>query len=820
MVVWKEALVMVRGTVGHYLNRISPWPMRELLALGLVMLGMNSIGFAQQVIRGIRPAIPAGDLIDDVEDKTAEEQNSSGGATLKTDPDLESILKKAERYQQDGNYSVACQLWQAVLERSGDTLYSLDNRTYYSMIEQVEKTLAGLPPEGLQVYRITADAAARQILAQAPRPDDPQALNEVVRKYFVSSVGDDAAFALACQALDRFDFVGALRLLKKIQKQHPDSSIPGLEVASRLGLCQILMGDLAGAKDTLTGTNYDEANTDQRIQAVRELLAKAKSGGSAGFEGVQAANFRNYRLGLSLPAGYLAADLMAIWQSYLEPNDLYNAGDRTDRVLRQVSSATMEDTVNSQERSQVEKWQELGWRPTGELLLAGNKVIFRSPIDVSAWNTELTEQSAWRSLWMSSYEADDATRMSQMIRMNYGGRAGGKSRKPETVGQTLSFGDRIHSQMSVNGELLCTIEGQHPDTVSHRLGKNQGIPWNSTFRRTRNNFLCAYEVSTGRLLWTLPQANSPGTPQPAPVEQGGKEAEFLQSGGFMGPPVQFGNALLVPVNQGGAINIYALDLKRQGRTLWKTFLCDEPDTGAEPWAPIQLSLDGSDLFAPTGMGVVFVLDPATGAIRFAQRYERAGAKNDTFRNIGYQINRMDFDGWSEDLIIPYGRQMICFASDANRIFAIDRNSGQLIWETDMNPLGQKLDYVLGIANDKLYAAGRQTIIAFDLRGEGRMLWGGDDLFGGAISGGKGVLTPDGLYVPVNDTVWKFGLDGKGGRADKQAAVHVTLPVGAPVGNLLSDGQRLWAHQGTRIVALGPEVAAQEPSNESGGSQED
>ncbi|MFN9768405.1 MAG: hypothetical protein ACK56J_04960 [Planctomycetota bacterium] len=821
MVVWKKALVMVRGTVGQFLKSISRRPMLGLLALGLAALALTAEGAAQQVIRGIRPAIPAGDLIDDVQEQENEEQNASGGATLKTDPDLESILKKAERYQQDGNFSVACQLWQAVLERSGDTLYSLDSRTYYSMIEQVEKTLAGLPPEGLQVYRITADAAARQILAQAARPDDPQALNEVVRKYFVSSVGDDAAFTLACQALDRFDFVGALRLLKKIQKQHPDSSIPGLEVAARLALCQILMGDLGGAKDTLTGTNYDEANTDQRIQAVRDLLAKAKSGESAGFEAAQAANFRNYKLGPALPADYLAKDLRAIWQSYLEPNDLYNAGDRTDRTLGNVSAAAMEETVNSLERSQVEKWQELGWRPTGELLLAGGKVIFRSPIDVSAWNTGLAGTSAWRSLWMNSYEADDATRMSQMFRMNYGGRAGGRSRKPETTGQTLSFGDRIHSQMSLNGDLLCTIEGQHPDTVSHRMGKNQGIPWNSTFRRTRNNFLCAYEVSTGRLLWTLPAANAPGTPQPPPADQGGKEAEFLQSGGFMGPPVQFGNALLVPVNQGGAINIYALDLKRQGRTLWKTFLCDEPDTGAEPWAPIQLSIDGSDLFAPTGMGVVFVLDPATGAIRFAQRYERAGVKNDTFRNIGYQINRMDFDGWSEDVIIPYGRQMICFASDANRVFAIDRNSGQLIWETDMNPLGQKLDYILGIANDKLYAAGRQTIIAFDLRGEGRMLWGGDDLFGGALSGGKGVLTSEGLYIPVNDTVWKFGLEGKGGRADKQAEVHVSLPIGAPVGNLLSDGDRLWAHQGSRLVALGPEDTGQQQSPpDAGGSQEE
>jgi hypothetical protein len=102
-----------------------------------------------------------------------------------------------------------------------------------------------------------------------------------------------------------------------------------------------------------------------------------------------------------------------------------------------------------------------------------------------------------------------------------------------------------------------------------------------------------------------------------------------------------------------------------------------------------------------------------------------------------------------------------------------------------------------------------------------MLWGGDDLFGGALSGGKGVLTSEGLYIPVNDTVWKFGLEGKGGRADKQAEVHVSLPIGAPVGNLLSDGDRLWAHQGSRLVALGPEDTGQQQSPpDAGGSQEE
>ena len=39
-------------------------------------------------------------------------------ATLRTDPELESILEKAKRFQDDGNYRVATKLMQAVLELS------------------------------------------------------------------------------------------------------------------------------------------------------------------------------------------------------------------------------------------------------------------------------------------------------------------------------------------------------------------------------------------------------------------------------------------------------------------------------------------------------------------------------------------------------------------------------------------------------------------------------------------------------------------------------------------------------------------------------
>ena len=153
----------------------------------------------------------------------AESIDPESGAVLKTDPDLEASLETAERFKNDGNYRIATQLWQAVLQRSGDALYSSDGITYFSLVRQVEQLLAALPPDGLAAYRVIADAEAKEILAQADGPNDVTALNQLVRQYFISSLGDDAAFQLGCIYLDRFDFIGARRMFEKIVNQYPGS---------------------------------------------------------------------------------------------------------------------------------------------------------------------------------------------------------------------------------------------------------------------------------------------------------------------------------------------------------------------------------------------------------------------------------------------------------------------------------------------------------------------------------------------------------------------------------------------------------------------
>ena len=170
-------------------------------------------GFSKQLILG-RQVVPA-----------RQEEVAEAGAVLKTDPELEDVLEKAERMRNDGQYRVACTLWQAVLNRSGDALFSRDGEIYYSLVEQVEAILADLPPDGLVAYRVIADAAAKEILAEAADDSDVTALNSVVRNYFISSLGDEAAFNLGSIYLDQFDFIGARRMFEKIATQYPDPSV-------------------------------------------------------------------------------------------------------------------------------------------------------------------------------------------------------------------------------------------------------------------------------------------------------------------------------------------------------------------------------------------------------------------------------------------------------------------------------------------------------------------------------------------------------------------------------------------------------------------
>ena len=820
---------------------------RERIIIGRADEGLHLIDerviFLGGEARGFGRAVPVGSEDEDLEE--------IAGAVLKTDPDLEALLDKANRHADDGNYRVATRLWQAVLERSGDSLYSEDEVNYFSISDQVEQILAQLPAEALDIYRVTADASARQILTEAKDPNDLAALMRVSGNFFVSSEGDDAAYRLGCIYLDRHDFSGALRVFTKIANQHPDPSVPLDEVHARIAICHAFTGNAELARKSLTvgrGFGADSSVVESVERSLGSLTPTDAR--DAVLEKWTTPHGNSKRLAAmpALPESAFMGDQVASWQFYVTPKDDRYTGrsDTIGRLLigQESFSEYAATTRNTVEKKMVTEWASEGYRPAGHLLFDKDRIFFKAPADVIAFDrkkvnaaiakrgdakvdpaaaingkkedeVQISDVASWRSVWRNIFEVDPATtKFNQLatarsrIRVRDNSQRTAKVNGLSLAPKVLHFTDQIYQQMSMHDGVVYAIEGnsfndrnRNPSSNRHRGGH----AWNVNFRRSRTNFLTAYEADSGRMLWRVPRVNTTESPSYDPTKKVADAADtdrWLRSGGMMAAPVKFAGLLIVPVNQNGAIHLYGIDPTKEGETVWSAFLCDEPDSGSVPCSPINLTIDGSDLFAICGTGVLFAVDPTTGKVRFAKRYARTGHRNEQI-NRAYNSNHVNFDGWGSDTIIPNGRELICFCSDANSIFAVDRNDGSLVWKTGLRPYGAKVDHIIGAWDDMLYLGGSKTIIAIDLKAEGYIAWGGEPLFDDAVTTGRGMVTPQGVFVPVGKAIWRFGLKAKKGRAEVLNQVEAFLGTGAPVGNLYSDGQRIWVHGASRLYALSP-----------------
>ena len=104
--------------------------------------------------------------------------DEASGGGLKTDPDLDVLLQRADQFAVAGRFDLASSLWQKVIDESNDAVISKEAwnqetlhhqyRLYRPVQDQIEATLAALPEEALRVYRVQADGEAAALLAASP----------------------------------------------------------------------------------------------------------------------------------------------------------------------------------------------------------------------------------------------------------------------------------------------------------------------------------------------------------------------------------------------------------------------------------------------------------------------------------------------------------------------------------------------------------------------------------------------------------------------------------------------------------------------------
>ncbi len=733
-----------------------------------------------------------------------------GGAMLKTDPDLVALLNKADQYQKDGNYQVAIRYWQTVLEQSGDTLYSDNGETYYSMTERVESILTELPLEGLRAYRISADANAKEIMAQSKGDFDVEILSKIVKSYFISSLGDEAAYQLAGIFMDQFDFVAATRLLRKITDQYPSPSVSMGDVWLKLSVAYTYLGDTTMAQQALANAQQIGGTSSAIARDIRSFVESSpKLSDNSLVMGdwtMRMGGPRRHGLMNRLPDGYLDHDLAATWQYYFSPLSTFDESNYSGNVLMGDAAHDTDRvfaTVDSKESNLIHKWRERRWRPSADLLIYDDQVLFKTGGDVTVWDRQPEESPRWRPLWFNKYVEDDASRMLREMMVSYGRRTTAGGQVPDDSLAIQYFSDRVHQSTSVYRGVVYNVEGENYSVTGkpprEPTSSRRGFQYGQLPKRNRVNALTAYDARTGKLLWRQPPVSelkeqpSTSTKQD-PQSDVGNPFEGI---GFMSAPVGVGDLVLVPIIQGGAISLYALH-SGNGELVWRAYLCDDPASGGQPYSPIDITVDGSSAYVTCGTGVLFAVDPLTGGIQFARRYERSGKEDSSLQHIGVS-GQMIMDGWEHDLVIPIGNILLLFSSDYSAIWAIDRQTAKFIWRTENRPFNSKFEYLIGIHGDKIYLGGQDSIAAVSISAQGRWEW--VEEFGDEISFGRAMVTPDGIYVPIEDSIAQYSLDGQNGRGELVRRVGVRLGTNAPVGNLYSDGEKIWVVGANRLYAL-------------------
>jgi len=830
-------------------------------------------------------------------------------SSVQLDPEIESLLTRADQLAARKDFDLAATLWQKLLDESGHHLLSTDGARYVPLRELIFQKLAALPPSARAVYRITADGEARGLLEATP--DDPErrevALAETVRRFFLTSVGDDAAFELAGLALDRRDFVTASRLTRAITQRHPDPSVPLAQVLLRQAVADAYLGDRRGADAALErlaelpGRELGALN----LVALREYLAKEiypRRGAAAGSGKESDVRSTTVSLGAQpdLPTGVvggmLTEHLVQEWplpreysgQNLISPNwgmgvigsavmfsssmemmpsrtvaaILYRAPalssgapifeveegafvtsgvdagtavfdlGLTPHAEFQRNGALVGELTDDERRAALAvRWRERLWHPTMQLLPVSGGLLLRSHDEVARWDVQggrLVRR--WQAPWKNSPLPPGPHSMSWSDAASNG---------PVNNLESILFGDGLALVASAQGDLLFVLEGSRkqessrppsgaapqpaapkdasdatpaldpaakpeaakpvaeassivePEPASPSVVEptQQTVP-----SRQRKNFLAVYEPKSGKLVWrrAADDAAVVQRDERSP-ETGGDEA------GFVGPPVAWNDRLLVPVLSGGSYSLLAINVA-DGTTLWKTPLGDEPDAGVSLRSASCVAIAGGDVYVALGTGMVFALDARSGAIHWGTRYGRDVVASPLQQNPyggPQQARTATFHGWESDAVIVSGNAIVVLASDHDQLLALDRRSGDVKWRSPRRlPSGTSARYCLGTLDRRLFVAGVDVIRAYDIP-SGRLEWEQPI----RPTSGHGALTTQAIYLPILGSVDAavLTLDPRTGRELGQAAVTLSRP--EPLGNLHSDGQRLWVAGANRLFAL-------------------
>jgi outer membrane protein assembly factor BamB len=654
-------------------------------------------------------------------------QDAISGVYLPNDRALSRAIARARERLADHEYHEVLAFLQQVLSRDEDSFLerSGDEHQQLGLKATARQMIGELPAEGYEAYELLHGATARRQLESAIRSGDREALAKVVRQYFHTSAGYEAALVLAEMEADMGHRLAAAQLYRELIETPRAAAKfePQLSVAAAL--------------------NYLAA--DQREEAAATLRALAKRNPSA----------QVMVSGKSVLLPSMSADPVA-WLSGLvgqplattsvDSNWLMLHGDASRNSVatggrphlrprweaRVVNEPSIESYLSRRSDDFVQRGVVAipGARP----IAVGDVVVMRTPQNIVAvdWQTgkriwETRDEQELQPDILSPEPAPGVDRDQWPMQ--------GKSLEDRV------WDDALMASLSSDGKRVFTVRGVAL-ARDEDAGGMAAIPM---FGRggietvAATNQLAAYDLGTqGKLSWEFDGARANGK---------------LAGAFFLGAPLAIDNTLYVMAEIRSALYLIALD-PATGQVQWQQQLVGlEQGISVDPIrrkAGAAPAYSGGILVCPTVASSVVAIDVVKREFAWVYRYPREAQSVGDMRQFWQnqaqvQLVRSNNNWLDSSAVIAEGRVIIT-PPDSNEIHCLDLHSGKPVWKRPQNDFV----FVGSVHHGNVLLVGAQSVEALRLS-DGAPAWEQEkrQLPAGSLPVGQGYLSDGHYFLPLS-----------------------------------------------------------------------
>lgn len=689
------------------------------------------------------------------------------------DRDAEAWLKRAKEAADRGDWKLAADTLERLIENHGDATVATDKGRYRSVISVAQSQIANWPLDGLAAYRILYDPEAQRLLELAKRNYDFDALREIARKYPMTTPGPKAIDLLSGWLIDRHQATEAIELLQQLSKL-PHHEMSDREILQKRAIAYTLANQRARAAKILKQLrhwkNSDNnvtlpKNWPQHIESMQRFFENIKLDQSRAQNNSTRMGWP-YRLGPSSARGRMPHVDPVMAEEDGWSASLPGADRLTDSQLRQIRKIT-----KRQARPPV--WQAIS---------DGQRLFVTCPSGLVARDLA-TFDFLWQAFPKFKRHDPELWRHRQMVMGNVqvlvqGGR------------QTITFNNN-NNEVRLDELSTRTLFREHRGEVSTAFGLVFIIEQDGTPNEQRPtlegvlpsnahlddqalsdpNTLRVYEADTGRLVWSK--------------GRGGAPEDKLKHAHFYAAPVATTSHIIVPYLR--RQDLLLAVLKPDG-TVVKEVLLGSASTGMFPMnGTLQPTVHDGTIYVPTGAGRLFALNEYGCSLRWLTKYERTVSVEHLAPRRLFarhrQLSIPQADEWLSSPPVIAGGLVLLAPHDSDQLWAFDQEDGALKWSFSRKRHRHR--YIVGADDRQILLAGeRIEAVGLDT---GKSLWKSDELH----PSGRPVICGEHVLVPTTKGLIRLNFE-------TGEPIGKRLPTDEPLGNLFVFEGSLYSVGATKI----------------------